>query len=37
MSSWALRNILKFSGNESRENKPEGLHIVSGCIYHLHL
>jgi hypothetical protein len=30
-------NILKFVGNESHENKPEGLRSVLGCIYNLYL
>jgi hypothetical protein len=32
MRSWVLRNILKFVGNERRENILEGLCIILGCI-----
>jgi hypothetical protein len=35
MRSWVLQNILKFVGNESCENIPEGLHTVLGCIHNL--
>jgi hypothetical protein len=37
MRSWVLQNILKFVGNESRENIPEGLRTVLGCIHNLYL
>jgi hypothetical protein len=35
MRSWVLRNILKFIGNESRENIAEELGTVLGCIHNL--
>jgi hypothetical protein len=35
MRSWVLRNNLKFVGNESHENIPEGLRIGLGCIHNL--
>jgi hypothetical protein len=32
-----MRNILKFIGNESRENIPEGQYTMLGCIHNLYL
>jgi hypothetical protein len=37
MRSYVLRNNLKFVGNESRENIPEGLRTMLGCIHNLYL
>jgi hypothetical protein len=33
MRSWVLWSILKFVGNESHKNIPEGLHTMLECIH----
>jgi hypothetical protein len=37
MTSWVLRNNIKFVGNESHKNILEGLRIVLECIHNLYL